>query len=99
MPTISAFYGILIQMFWNDHPPPTFTSAMRIHGRESAFKTCKSYPAACRKRRNVWYSNGRSSIKQSLWKTGYYVNGGRNPQGSTHFHDFCRHSPDHLQST
>ncbi|MDQ2773957.1 MAG: DUF4160 domain-containing protein [Acidobacteriota bacterium] len=24
MPTISAFYGILIQMFWNDHPPPHF---------------------------------------------------------------------------
>jgi hypothetical protein len=24
MPTISTFYGILIQMFWNDHPPPHF---------------------------------------------------------------------------
>ncbi len=24
MPTISTFYGILIQMFWNDHPPPQF---------------------------------------------------------------------------
>jgi hypothetical protein len=24
MPTISFFYGILIQMFWNDHPPPHF---------------------------------------------------------------------------
>jgi hypothetical protein len=24
MPTISAFYGILIQMFWNDHSPPHF---------------------------------------------------------------------------
>jgi hypothetical protein len=24
MPTISLFYGILIQMFWNDHPPPHF---------------------------------------------------------------------------
>jgi len=22
MPTISAFYGILIRMFFNDHPPP-----------------------------------------------------------------------------
>ncbi len=22
MPTISAFYGILIQMFWGDHAPP-----------------------------------------------------------------------------
>jgi hypothetical protein len=24
MPIISSFYGILIQMFWNDHPPPHF---------------------------------------------------------------------------
>lgn len=24
MPTISKFYGIFIQMFWNDHPPPHF---------------------------------------------------------------------------
>ena len=24
MPTISTFYGIIIQMFWNDHPPPHF---------------------------------------------------------------------------
>ena len=24
MPTISTFYGVLIQMFWNDHAPPHF---------------------------------------------------------------------------
>ena len=24
MPTISAFYGIVIQMFWRDHAPPHF---------------------------------------------------------------------------
>lgn len=24
MPTISMFYGIIIQMFWNDHKPPHF---------------------------------------------------------------------------
>ena len=24
LPTISAFYGILIQMFWSDHAPPHF---------------------------------------------------------------------------
>lgn len=24
MPVISMFYGIIIQMFWNDHPPPHF---------------------------------------------------------------------------
>ena len=24
MPTLSFFYGILIQMYWDDHPPPHF---------------------------------------------------------------------------
>lgn len=24
MPTISSFYGILVQMFWDDHVPPHF---------------------------------------------------------------------------
>lgn len=24
MPTISTFYGIIIRMFFNDHPPPHF---------------------------------------------------------------------------
>ncbi|MEI6214233.1 MAG: DUF4160 domain-containing protein [Desulfuromonadales bacterium] len=24
MPTISTFYGIIIQMFWTDHAPPHF---------------------------------------------------------------------------
>lgn len=24
MPTISIFYGIIIQMFWSDHSPPHF---------------------------------------------------------------------------
>jgi len=24
MPTIASFYGIVIQMFWNDHAPPHF---------------------------------------------------------------------------
>ena len=32
MPTISLFYGILIQMFWRDHPPPHF------HARYAGFK-------------------------------------------------------------
>lgn len=24
MPTISMFYGLIIQMFWSEHPPPHF---------------------------------------------------------------------------
>ena len=31
MPTISIFYGILIQMFWSDHAPPHFHALYAEH--------------------------------------------------------------------
>ncbi len=31
MPTISMFYGILIQMFWSDHAPPHFHALYAEH--------------------------------------------------------------------
>jgi hypothetical protein len=31
MPTISSFYGILIQMFWDDHAPPHFHALYAEH--------------------------------------------------------------------
>lgn len=31
MPTISIFYGILIQMFWQDHAPPHFHALYAEH--------------------------------------------------------------------
>ena len=34
MPTISAFYGILIQMYWDEHAPPHF------HAIYGEFQAC-----------------------------------------------------------
>ena len=31
MPTISSFYGILIQLFWHDHAPPHFHALYAEH--------------------------------------------------------------------
>ena len=31
MPTLSAFYGIIIQMFWDDHGPPHFHALYAEH--------------------------------------------------------------------
>jgi hypothetical protein len=31
MPTLSTFYGILIQMYWQDHPPPHFHALYAEH--------------------------------------------------------------------
>lgn len=31
MPTVSTFYGILIQIYWQDHPPPHFHALYAEH--------------------------------------------------------------------
>jgi hypothetical protein len=31
MPTLSVFYGIVIQMFWRDHAPPHFHALHAEH--------------------------------------------------------------------
>ena len=31
MPTLAIFYGIAIQMFWRDHPPPHFHVSYQEH--------------------------------------------------------------------
>lgn len=31
VPTISVFYGIIIQMFWNEHAPPHFHARYASH--------------------------------------------------------------------
>ena len=39
MPTISTFYGILIQMFWQDHAPPHFHALYAEHEVLVAIRT------------------------------------------------------------
>ena len=39
MPTISAFYGILIQMFWRDHAPPHFHALYAEHEAQIDIRT------------------------------------------------------------
>lgn len=39
MPTISAFYGIIIQMFWEDHAPPHFHA---LYGEHEALVNIKT---------------------------------------------------------
>ena len=31
MPTLSIFYGIVIQIYWSDHPPPHFHARYAEH--------------------------------------------------------------------
>jgi hypothetical protein len=39
MPTISAFYGLIIRMFYNDHAPPHFHVEYAEHKAEIAIET------------------------------------------------------------
>lgn len=39
MPTISTFYGILIQMFWRDHGPPHFHALYAEHEAQIDIRT------------------------------------------------------------
>ncbi|MBI1866105.1 MAG: DUF4160 domain-containing protein [Nitrospirae bacterium] len=36
MPAISTFYGILIQMFWNEHAPPHFHALYQVAEKVSS---------------------------------------------------------------
>ena len=39
MPTISSFYGILIQIFWRDHAPPHFHALYAEHEAQIDIRT------------------------------------------------------------
>ena len=48
MPTISVFYGIVIQMFWRDHAPPHFHALYAEHeARLSIYGIFTSFAALC----------------------------------------------------
>jgi len=48
MPTISSFFGIVIQMFWREHAPPHFHHCMPNSKSRSIFGLSKSSKEICR---------------------------------------------------
>jgi hypothetical protein len=48
MPTIAWFYGIMIQMFYNDHEPRISTHGMAGQELSSGFPTVRLSPASYR---------------------------------------------------
>jgi len=49
VPEISRFFGIIILMYYNDHPPPIFTFAMPSSGRSSRSSRSPSWRGNCRR--------------------------------------------------
>ena len=74
MPTISTFYGILIQMFWNDHAPPHFHALyaddeVLINIRTLEINLRAVCPGA------PWHSflNGCRTTAPNYWRIGSYA--------------------------
>lgn len=65
MPTISQFFGIVIQMFWREHSPPHFHA---LYGEFEALIDIRTLDviggleASCRNGRSILRSSGPSSI-------------------------------------
>ena len=65
MPTISRFFGIVIQMFWREHAPPHFHALYGEYEALIDIRTLDELGVACRDARRLSYSNGRHYIVPS----------------------------------
>ena len=68
MPTISSFYGILIQMFWRDHAPPHFHALYAEHEAQIDIRTLEVIEGDLPKRALAlvleWASENRSKLME-----------------------------------
>jgi hypothetical protein len=65
MPTISVFYGILIQMFWRDHAPPHFHALYAEDEALIDIRTLEVIQGSCRNGRWLWCWSGPTSTGQN----------------------------------
>jgi hypothetical protein len=68
MPTISTFYGILIQMFWRDHAPPHFHALYAEHEAQIDIRTLEVIEGDLPKRALAlvleWASENRAKLME-----------------------------------
>ena len=68
MPTISTFYGILIQIFWRDHGPPHFHALYAEHEALIDIRTLEVLQGALPKRALAlvleWASEHRTALME-----------------------------------
>jgi hypothetical protein len=68
MPTISIFYGILIQMFWRDHAPPHFHALYAEYEAQIDIRTLDVIEGDLPKRALAlvleWASENRSKLME-----------------------------------
>ena len=71
MPTLSFFHGILIQMYWRDHPPPHFHARYAEHrvtfGIESLTKLTGDFPTTQERLVLRWAQEHQDELREA-WK-------------------------------
>jgi hypothetical protein len=71
MPTISAFYGILIQMYWQDHGPPHFHALYgefeAVYDIRTLGVTRGSLPRRARSLVEEWAAQHQAALMEN-WK-------------------------------
>jgi hypothetical protein len=65
MPTISEFFGILIRMYWDDHPPPHFHALYGEHEAQYNIATLDIINGHYLAALTHWSSSGRRCTKTS----------------------------------
>ncbi len=65
MPTISQFFGIIIQMFWREHAPPHFHALYGEHEALIDIRTLEVITGSLPKLHRHSCSNGRHCIVPS----------------------------------
>ena len=66
MPTISIFFGMVIVMYWRDHPPPHFHVTYQNYRAVMAIETGEilhgKLPAGARRELQRWCARHRSEL-------------------------------------
>jgi Domain of unknown function (DUF4160) len=69
MPTLSTFYGILVQMFWNDHAPPHFHVRYAEHRAQIDIQTLQiiegSLPSRALALVQEWAKQHQGELKEN----------------------------------
>jgi Domain of unknown function (DUF4160) len=65
MPTLSEFFGILIRMYWDDHPPPHFHALYVEHEAQYNIATLDVINGSLPDALTHWSSNGLHFTRMS----------------------------------
>lgn len=84
MPTISMFYGLVIQMYWQDHDPAHFH--VRYGGDQAviAIESGQVMRGGLPNRALALCRNGQNCIETNCWRIGNYVKPSKRRSQSSH---------------